>query len=193
MFSVLRRCLPAVLVAAGAGAIAQTASAGEWIEVSCVNPSGSAAPSSGWVTFTLGGANLTPIDNNDDICGPGSPMTAELGDQAPAANDQSEALKFIAPAGSVLQGGSLNITLSAFGGGPHARAVAAVLEPDNAFDESDTVFRCEEGMGCGGPGDTYSGEVPLPDDRGGAVYVIVACQAATGYMCNTNSAGAGNG
>lgn len=193
MFRVLRWSAVAVLTAVATGVVAQPAWAGEWIEVSCVNPSGSAAPSLGWVTFTLGGANLTPIDNNDDICGPGSPMTAELGDQAPAANDQSEALKFIAPAGSTLQGGSLDVNFSAYGGGPHARAVAAVLEPNNAFDESDTVFKCEEGLGCGGPGDSYSGEVPLPTGRGGAVYVIATCQAASGYTCNTNPSGAGNG
>jgi hypothetical protein len=190
---ILRWSLLTVLVAVVAGAGAQPAWAGEWIQVSCVNPSGSAAPSLGWVTFTLGGANLTPVDNNDDICAPGSPMTADLGDQAPAANAQSEALKFIAPVGSVIQGGSLNVNFSAYGGGAHARAVAAVLEPNNAFDESDVVFRCEEGLGCGGPGDAYAGEVPLPAGRGGAVYVIATCQAASGYTCNTNPSGAGNG
>ena len=31
-----------------------TASAGQWIQVSCVNPDQSAAPSQGWTSFTTG-------------------------------------------------------------------------------------------------------------------------------------------
>jgi hypothetical protein len=194
VFRVLRWCLLVVVVVGVVlGAGARSARAGVWVEVSCVNPGGSSAPSLGWVSFALGGANLTPVNNNDDNCAVGSPMSAELGDQAPATNGQSEALKFVAPAGSVLQGGSLEVSFSAFGGGAHARAVAAVLEPNNAFDQSDVVFGCEEGVGCGGPGDAYAGVVALPAGRGGAVYVIVACQAASGYTCDADPSGVGNG
>lgn len=46
----------AVAMVVGLVIAAPQARAGEWMQVSCVNPNGSAAPSDGWSSFTTGGA-----------------------------------------------------------------------------------------------------------------------------------------
>jgi hypothetical protein len=57
-----------------------TARAATWMQISCVNPNGSAAPSEGWSDGSSGsGAPITSTQ-----CGPGTPMQAELSDLAPA-------------------------------------------------------------------------------------------------------------
>ena len=44
----------AVAMVVGLVIAAPQARAGEWMQVSCVNPNGSAAPSDGWSSFTTG-------------------------------------------------------------------------------------------------------------------------------------------
>ncbi|HYM55449.1 MAG TPA: hypothetical protein VES97_08810 [Solirubrobacteraceae bacterium] len=63
------------LIAAGGLLGARPAAAGNWMEVSCANPSQSAAPSEGWTSFAAGGGYGS---KNSTACGPGSPMFAIL-------------------------------------------------------------------------------------------------------------------
>lgn len=167
--------------------VGHPARAGEWIQVSCVNPDGSAAPSQGWTSFTQG--TVTYGEGNDTQCGPGSPMTAYLAENEPVANGQSENLEYVPPAGSTLVGGTLTGTFTAYGGSTYARAAAAVLEPQDTIDQSDAAFLCMEGVGCGGSGDAYAGSVPLPAGRGGTLYVQVICDALGTTQCNQNVGG----
>ena len=71
--------LTLALAVAGGWMAASSAYAGSWMEVSCVNPSQSAAPSQGWTSFAGGGGYGS---NNSTSCGPGSPMFAILSTDA---------------------------------------------------------------------------------------------------------------
>jgi hypothetical protein len=171
----------------------QSAHAGTWMLVSCVNPNGSAAPSDGWSAFTQGGVNLG--DGNNTQCAPGVPMSVFLGTATPAANGHSETLQFTPPAGSTLTGGGLNVNLTAYGGHAAtgvggATAQADVLEPQDNLDQSDTVFSCINQFACGGTGTyAYSGPVTLPVNRGGNLYVTAICTATPGFQCDSNVGG----
>jgi hypothetical protein len=175
---------------------AQSARAGTWMLVSCVNPGGSAAPSDGWSAFTQGGVNVG--DGNDTYCAPGVPMSAFLGAAAVAANGHSETLQFTPPTGSALIGGSLEVSLTAYGGHAAtgvggATAQADVLEPTDNLDGSDTVFSCINQFGCGASGVyAYSGPVTLPAGRGGNLYVTAICTATPNFQCD-QSVGGSNG
>jgi hypothetical protein len=174
-------------------ACAPAAHAGTWMLVSCVNPSGSAAPSDGWSAFTQGGVNVG--DGNNTRCAPGAPMSVFLGTATAAANGHSETLQFTPPAGSTLTGGSLNVKLTAYGGHAAtgvggATAQADVLEPQDNLDQSDTVFSCINQFGCGGSGTyAYSGPVTLAANRGGNLYVTAICTATPGFQCDANVGG----
>ncbi len=162
-----------------------SARAGQWIQLACVNPDGSAAPSEGWTGFAQGGVTLG--SDNDSRCSPGSPMTAVLGDATPAPNGASENLQYTPPAGSTLVGGNVNVTAYADGGSTYARAIVALYEPQLVSDASDSFFSCVEGLGWCNGGNDYSGVVTLPTDRGGSLYLGAACTALGSNTCDTGS------
>jgi hypothetical protein len=174
-------------------ACAQAAHAGTWMLVSCVNPSGTAAPSDGWSAFTQGTASIG--DGNNTHCAPGVPMSVFLGTATAAANGHSETLQFTPPAGSTLTGGSLDVHLTAYGGHAAtgvggATAQADVLEPQDNLDQSDAAFACINQFGCGGTGTyAYSGPVTLPANRGGNLFVTAICTATPGFQCDANVGG----
>jgi hypothetical protein len=178
--------LVAMTVAAG------TAHAGTWMQVSCVNPNGSAAPSEGWSAFTQG--TIAIGDGNNTNCAPGVPMAAYLGNQADAQDQQAETLQFTPPAGSALVGGSLAVNLTAYGGDQFGTAQADVLEPQFKLDASDAVFACINQNGCGGTTTpAYTGAVTLPAGRDGNLYVTAICTAFPGHTCDQNIPGTNNG
>jgi hypothetical protein len=191
----VRRSAPAMLVAAVAWAVlllvAGPAHAGTWMQVSCVNPDGSAAPSDGWSGFAQG--QVTIGDGNNTHCAPGVPLTAELGTQVAAVNGQSQVLQFTPPAGSTLIGGTLNVHLTAYGGHNEAAAAQAdILEPQDTIDAGDAVFLCVDQSGCGSANAanaTFTGAVTLPATRGGNLYVTAICTALPGSNCDENVEG----
>jgi hypothetical protein len=66
----------ALLAAVPAAWLAPSAAyAGDWMQVSCVNPTGSIAPSEGWTNFDTN--TPEPGSNSSTGCGPGSPMYAD--------------------------------------------------------------------------------------------------------------------
>jgi hypothetical protein len=180
------------------------ARAGDWMQVSCVNPNGSSAPSEGWTNF---GTNTPePGSNSSTACGPGSPMGAFLSSQAPAPVSTagigtSEDLQYTPPAGSELVGGHLDVNAYGDGYGPNANGTdetgsgdALMLTPDFAFGGVNVFFQCAWTLttNCspGAPDPAaYSGEVAVPAGRGGNFYVSAACGGATNGECDQNASG----
>ena len=105
---VLLLALTLALVLAGGWLAASSAYAGSWMEVSCVNPSQSAAPSEGWTSFAGGGGYGS---NNSTGCGPGSPMFAILSTDAAVGVGSNETLQYTPPSGSTLIGGSVDVSM----------------------------------------------------------------------------------
>jgi hypothetical protein len=164
---------------------APAARAGSWIQVSCVNPDGTAAPSEGWTSFATAG--VSPLSATSPVCSPTQPMLASLSNLAAVPSGASENLQYTPPAGSTLAGGTLAVTLSADGGSEFGRAVASVNEPGNDVSAGDMVFGCVEGLGCTGTSGAsdFTGPVTLPAGRGGNLYVTALCTALANSNCST--------
>jgi hypothetical protein len=175
----------AVVVLAGG---APPARAGEWMQVSCVNPNGSTAPSDGWSSFTTGSPKF-PSDN-DTACSANSPMSATLADQAPANVGDSEDLEYQPPAGSTLAGGTMQASLvaNATSSNQLADGTAALFEPAFQYDTSNVFFQCvQTSIDCGNGGLDYAGNVSLPANRGGNLYAQAEC-GGYGGQCDQNGA-----
>jgi hypothetical protein len=178
-----RRTAAALITALLALAMATPAArAGDWMQVSCVNPDGSAAPYGGW-SSTGSGAGYG--SNNAAVCTPGSPMTAILSTDAAVGFGAEEVLQYTPPPGSTLTGGTVDVSLRADGGGYNASGVAALYEPAFAYDGSDVFFQCAWGLSpCENGTNDYSGELNLPADRGGDFYAAATCGGDPGETCN---------
>lgn len=117
------RLLTASAMICAAFAWAPAAHAGTWIQVSCVNPDNSAAPSEGWSAGVTG----TPEAGSSGSAR--CPMFGELSPIGGAAKvGDSEYLQYQPPDGSKLIGGVANMTLSADSGGS-ASGDAVLYEP----------------------------------------------------------------
>lgn len=177
------------MVAAG---IAPGARAGTWMQVSCVNPDGSTAPSEGWSGAPVGAAQ--PGGYAGANCTASSPMATGLSQISTAPVGDEQALTYTPPAGSSLAGGRLQVHLYAGGYGTtngqlSAVTTAAVSEP--GLSGSDAVFQCVAYVvvcnhGGGSPLD-YSGPVTLPANRGGTLHALVSC-TGSGTNCDNNAA-----
>jgi hypothetical protein len=173
----------ALVMAAGA------ASAGTWVQVSCVNPDGSAASSEGWSSSSSGGPGYG--SSNGTNCGPSSGMFGVLGATDPEPVGASEILQYTPPTGSTLIGGQVDVDLHADGGGYNASGTAVLYEPAFAYPD-DVFFQCAEGLAnCSASGHDYAGVLSLPTNRGGSLYVVAGCGGAAGYQCTTGDS-AGN-
>jgi hypothetical protein len=157
--------------------------AGDWMEVSCVNPNQSAALSEGWTSFAAGGGYGS---NNGTSCGPGSPMYAILSTDAAVGVGANETLQYTPPGGSTLIGGSIDVSMYADGGGYDASGTAVAYSPAFAYDGSDVFFQCASGLTpCANNTNDFSGVLGLPSNRGGNLYLSAGCGGASGYTCNT--------
>jgi hypothetical protein len=163
------------------GPRASAARAGEWMQVSCVNPSGTPSPSQGWtgtVQATGFGASTTTA------CGVGSPMSAVLGDAVPEPVYAGASLTYVPPAGSTLVGGRLGLVLQANGGGTSADGAATVDTPAQAA--GDARLQCAEGENpCSSQGPDYSGTLTLPPGLGGVLVVAAQCEGSPGFSCDS--------
>ena len=171
------------LAVAGGWLGASSAYAGSWMEVSCVNPSQSAAPSEGWTSFAAGGGYGS---NNGTGCGPGSPMYAILSTDAAVAVGSAETLQYTPPGGSTLIGGSVDVSMYADGGGYNASGTAVAYTPNYAYDGSDVFFQCANGLTpCANGTNDFAGVLGIPGGRGGNFYLSAGCGGASGYACNS--------
>jgi hypothetical protein len=173
----------AFLTAAGALTLgAAAAYAGQWIQVSCVNPDQSAAPSEGWSSFTTGAPGYA--SNNSTQCAPNSPMYALLSTAAAAEVGTGENLQYTPPAGSTLAGGNVDVSLYADGYGQDASGTAVLYTPAFAYDGNDVFFQCAWGLTpCGNGTNDFSGVIALPAGRGGDLYLGAGCGGIAGQYC----------
>ena len=145
-----------ILLAAG------SAYAGEWVQVSCINPNQTAAGSAGWASFTAGGGYGS---NNSSGCGPSSPAFAILSSDAAVGVGSHETLQYTPPAGSTLTGGALDIGMYADGHGYNASGTAVAYTPEYAYDASNVFFQCAAGLTpCSGFSNEYLGQLDSPRD-----------------------------
>ncbi|MGH2891948.1 MAG: hypothetical protein ACRDPM_01585 [Solirubrobacteraceae bacterium] len=176
----------ATLIAMAVGV--QAAHAGTWMQVSCINPDGSAAPSEGWTQSTSGPADPGGIASTQ--CSPGTPMVAELSLLAGAPAGSTELLTYQPPAGSTLFGGSVDVNMSADGygpgtGQPNAAAASQLFEPSvsNVFFQCVAFFQT-----CGAGSPDFSGTVSLPNDAQGSLIAAATCSSqVAGAACDTNA------
>jgi hypothetical protein len=179
---VLLLALTLALVFAGGWWAASSAYAGSWMEVSCVNPSQSAAPSEGWTSFAAGGGYGS---NNSTGCGPGSPMFAILSTDAAVGVGSSETLQYTPPAGSTLIGGSVDVSFFADGFGYNASGTAVAYSPEYAYNASNVFFQCASGLpACANGSYDYSGVLSIPAGRGGSLYLSAGCGGGNGASCD---------
>jgi hypothetical protein len=160
---------------------ASPARAGVWMQVSCVNPSGTASPSEGWTgAFTATGFDASTTT----ACGVGAPMSAVLGDAVPEPVFSAASLTYTPPPGSILIGGRLGLTLQANGAGTNAGGAAVVYEP--ALAAGDERLQCAEGQSpCTSQGPDYSQTFTLPTGLGGVLVVSAQCDGSPGFSCDT--------
>ncbi len=165
---------------------APAARAGDWMQVSCVNPNGTAAPFQGWTGTNDGSPEFG--SNDDTACAPGSPMVANLSAEAqPAPGVANEFLTYTPPSGSTLVGGSMNVSLYGGGSGTNATAVAGLYEPVFDPSDADRFLVCARILSpCQNGGYTWSGTVALPASRGGNLIAAASCASNSGGTCSTN-------
>lgn len=177
--------LGAALLAYGTLLTAAPAHAGMWMQVSCVNPDGSAAPAEGWSTSASGPADPGAIASPQ--CSPGSPLTTELSALSAAPAGSTELLSYQPPAGSTLTGGSLDVNMSGDGYGPSsgqptAAGFARLYEPT----VETTFFQCVAYLVVCGSGADYTGVVALPNDAQGQLIAGAGCASGAGTPCYVN-------
>ena len=179
MLSLAAVCVVACLSAAGAR--------GDWMQISCVNPDGSAAPSEGWSqSASSSGAPVTST-----VCGPGQPMEAYLSALVPAPPGAFAQLVYTPPAGSSLAGGEVDTTLRADGFGTNSsggvsavtRALLAAPTINNPFISCVAWLK---GCQSGSSSLDYSGTVAVPG-QGGVLYVEADCANTSTTPCNQNA------
>jgi hypothetical protein len=169
------------------GLTASRARAGDWMQISCVNPNGSASTSEGWSEAT----SATGAAATSTACGPGQPMQALLSILEPAPSGSFAQLQYTPPAGSTLTGGSVDAILNADGfgdasGKPDVVTEAKLASPTAAdpFEQCVLYF-----SSCGPPSDAlnFSGTVTLPVGRGGQLYVTAQCAPGSADACDKNA------
>ena len=173
--------LTLALAVAGGWMAASSAYAGSWMEVSCVNPSQSAAPSEGWSSFAGGGGFGS---NNGTGCGPGGPMYAILSTDAAVGVGSNETLQYTPPGGSKLIGGSVDVSLYADGFGQDASGTAVAYSPEFAYNGSNVFFQCAAGLTpCANGTNDFAGVLGIPSNRGGNLYLSAGCGGDAGQAC----------
>jgi hypothetical protein len=157
---------------------APSARAGDWMQVSCVNPDGTPSTDQGWAGSSAG--NPPPGSDAVTACGPGQPMDAHLLQAFAAAPGGSlEALTYTPPAGSSLIGGNVTLTMSSAAANPNLTAVSEtdLLTPGaDSTSVSDRVVTCIPFLGpCGSSTTQFSGTVALPAGRAGTLTADAQC------------------
>jgi len=162
---------------------ASNAHAGTWLQATCLNPDGSAAGSDGWSTVIAGGGYGS---NASSACGPGSPMYAVMSTAAAVGVGSQETLRYIPPAGSTLNGGTVTVSMAADGFGYNASGTTVLYTPEYAYDGANVFFQCASGLAaCSPAGAHFTGTLTIPAGRGGNLYVSAGCGGNAGAICNT--------
>jgi hypothetical protein len=161
---------------------ASPAYAGNWMVVSCENPTLTAAPSEGWSSFTTGGPSFG--SNNSTNCGPGNPMSAILSSQGDVLVGSGENLQYTPPSGSTLVGGQVDAAMYGDGYGQDASGIAIAYSPEFAYNGSNVILQCAVGQPpCANGTNDFAGVLGLPSNRGGNFYIGAGCGGAPGQAC----------
>ncbi len=182
--SVARACAALAVTLALGLLAAAGANAGEWVQVSCINPDQTVAGSAGWSSFASGGSYGS---DNGTTCGPGGPAFAILSTDAAVPVGAQETLHYTPPAGSTLNGGLLDIGMWADGRGLEASGTAVAYSPEYSYNASNVFFQCASGLpACANGGYDFTGELEIPTGRGGDLYLSAGCggEPEHGRMCN---------
>jgi len=180
-----RACLCRALIASvvGLGLLAGGARAGQWMQISCVNPDGTPASSQGWSSFTTGSPSSG--SNNNVNCSPGHQMYAVLSNAAPAPVGAAEVLQYAGPQGSTLVGGQIRVNIAADGYGTNATGQVELLQPNYVASDSNIFFRCAHAAApCHGTTNVFLGALNLPAGRAGNLYLQAGCTGRAGAVCN---------
>lgn len=168
----------AVIVAAVMLVAPSAATAGNWMQVSCASGSTIAAASPGWSTWSS--PNPPSNDGASTVCGDGQSMTTWLGTLESAHAWVSETLEYQPPTGSTLAGGSLDMQAIAAGHGPGAYAEAAVYAGKLG---GTPAWSCDYDACPQGTRNSYIGQVQIPSDTGGDLFVGVICEGEEKSYC----------
>jgi hypothetical protein len=162
---------------------AAVAYAGQWVEVSCVNPNQSQATSAGWTSFITGSPGYG--SDSSTTCAPGTPMFADLSSDAAAPVGSGENLEWTAPGDSTLAGGSVYVSMYGDGFGYGASGTAIAYTPDFAYNASNVILQCAVGQpACSNASNDFSGVLTLPASRGGGFYLGAGCGGEAGASCD---------
>jgi hypothetical protein len=195
----MRWWMAGIAAVRGTALAAPGARAGEWVQVSCANPSGSSAPSDGWSTSSSG--PTFGIGDASAACTSQAPMFAELINGAAANPGTAETLEYTPPAGSSLVGGSAQVTLDGDGHDPSgASGIAALYEPALVVDANDQFYECASwnNPGCVSSTssnqsvspDHYAGPLAIPPNRGGDLFLNAWCDAIPNQNLSCDEGGA---
>lgn len=177
---ILARALAALAATLTLALLVSTAAyGGEWVQVSCINPDQTAAPSSGWST----GSSSEVSSEADTQCSPGTYAFAQLSTAAPAPVGTYQTLRYSPPAGSTLEGGLLDLALTADGYGSEAWGAATAYAGERSA--SDVLLQCAAGHEpCYGATNSYIGVLEVPTGRGGDLYLEASCDGASARSCD---------
>jgi hypothetical protein len=168
---------------------ARVAYAGEWVQVSCVNPNQTAAGSAGWSSFSSAGGFGS---DTSTACGPGGSAFALLSSDVAVPVGSAETLQYTPPAGSTLNGGEIDLGMDADGLGYNASGTAVAYTPEYAYNGSNVFFQCAAGLTpCADGSNDFTGLLSIPPGRGGNLYLSAGCGGDAGESCDEGgSAGA---
>ena len=157
------------------------ADAGEWMEVSCVNPNQSAAPGEGWSAFTSGSPG------NGSTGSARCSMFGLLSSAVAEGVGNGENARYLPPSGSTLIGGSVDASGYAGGYGYQASATVTTYSPEFIFP-SDVIYQCVRAYGECSPGSySFSTVISLPANAGGGFYIGAGCGGLEGSSCSEGS------
>jgi hypothetical protein len=195
------RLLLALLVGLAALAVVPATRAGDWMQVSCVNPDGTPSTNQGWSVRAYGPAGH---EAGSAACGPGVPLSAQILNGFSATGGEGELLTYAPPAGSTLVGGQLQAAVGADGHGDARRRGSApptgligLYEPAFVDDLADRFYECAFAAvptpcsaatadNTGSTADTLSATFHLPPGRGGDLYLTARCDGATSSNCTVD-------
>jgi hypothetical protein len=157
------------------------ADAGEWMEVSCVNPNQSTAPGEGWSAFTSG------APGNGSTGSARCPMFGLLSSAVAEGVGNGENVRYLPPSDSTLIGGSVDASGYAGGYGYQTSATVTTYSPEFVFP-SDVIYQCVRAYGECSPGSySFSTVISLPANAGGGFYIGAGCGGLEHSSCNEGS------
>jgi hypothetical protein len=176
-----------VALACGGALTAQVAVAGEYHVYSCRTPSGSVAPTDGWVSSVSGVASVA-----EDKCKNGGALVAALGDGTTHEVAADHATwSFAAPVGATVTSARLWRAGDADGGwATNATYQFWIAGPNDEDTAEDVIDDCVAEFGCPtGTGDAAQPESPsnlvtvLPEYLGAGLYLNVSCGGTNKFKC----------